>query len=484
MPDEEVYQANVKKATKLHDDNMQRMQAIKAEIDIAKPTSKDSPSAKRRSDLISQLKEIREKQGAGKAGRNQTFDKIKKLDDGIKADITAQKAARGKVSYKSVEDLDREIARLDKQVDSGMMKLVDEKKAIAEISSLRKQRKNFAGFEESQKAIDQKKAELKKLRDSLEDPESKALSEKYNTIQAELDTIKGEQDAAYQNIQSLYDERTKLHAAQQESWAALKKLKDDHHTQIRAVKDYEFNARKIAQARRKQEQENYVKEKKKERAQQVLEEASEKAYLDEIRRAETLLRFFDPSYTSEKAPLQAPSKFTAQAQRSVDDSGIKGVKVVRKEEEDYFAGTGGKKGKKNKKAAAAPAETPVTVSKFNCPPSVMEDCSAMGIDPPMSAADIPAVREKVKAKLDHWKADQEAQTQKNIAKARKELERLESEEDGASPTTPATNGNHGETKATAGVEEGGSVANEVEFVKNAEANVAADLKNASLEDKE
>jgi hypothetical protein len=43
---------------------------------------------------------------------------------------------------------------------------------------------------------------------------------------------------------------------------------------------------------------------------------------------------------------------------------------------------------------------------------VIEDCSALGIDPPMSAADINAVTEKVKEKLAFWKADQKAQTEK------------------------------------------------------------------------
>ncbi|PSR83672.1 hypothetical protein BD289DRAFT_435512, partial [Coniella lustricola] len=36
----------------------------------------------------------------------------------------------------------------------------------------------------------------------------------------------------------------------------------------------------------------------------------------------------------------------------------------------------------------------------------------MNIDPPMSADEVPAVIEKVKAKLDHWKSDQTAQTQR------------------------------------------------------------------------
>lgn len=60
------------------------------------------------------------------------------------------------------------------------------------------------------------------------------------------------------------------------------------------------------------------------------------------------------------------------------------------------------------------------------------------------------------------------------------MERLDAE-DAAAPAAHI-NG-HDETKATASVDEGGSVANEVELVKNAVTDVVADLKDASLEDK-
>ncbi|CZT43747.1 related to brefeldin A resistance protein BFR1 (maintenance of normal ploidy) [Rhynchosporium secalis] len=483
-PDEEVYKASLKKAEKEHADSMAKLNAIKAKLDVAKPTSKDSPAAKHRADLLAQLKEIREKQGAGKAGRNKIFDEIKKEDDKLKELIAQQKTARSRVSYKSVDEIDREIDRLEKQVNGGMMKLVDEKKALAEVSSLRKQRKGFAGFDDAQKQIDEKKANIKKLRDTLDDPESKALSEKYNKIQTELDSIKAEQDEAYKGINSLRDERKKLQDDQQAKFTAIKKIKDDYYQTNRAIQKYEYEARQKMRERKKVENENYQKEKRKDRAQQMLAEASDKAYLDEIRRAESLLRFLDPSYSSEKAPLQAPSKFSASASRTVDDAGFKGVKVVRKEEEDYFAGTGGKKGKKNKKAAAATGDAPPTpTGKYSCPPSVMEDCAAMGLEPPMSAADIPETREKVKAKLDFWKSDQEAQTKKNIAKAQKEVERLEAEEAGSAPETSTTAATNGETKATASVEEGGAISSEIALVKDAVADIVADLKGASIDEK-
>lgn len=487
-PDEATYKESLARAEKEHQASMKRLTEIKAKLDLAKPQNKDSPSAKRRAELLAELKEIREKQGAGKAGRNKIFDEIKSEDQKVKDLIATQKVARSRVNFKNVADLDKEIDRLQKSVDSGNMKIVDEKKALTEISNLRKQRKGFAGFEDQQKQIDERKKKLQTLRDSLEDPESKALSEKYNKIQGELDTIKAEQDDAFKSINSLRDERTKLQNDQQEKYAAIKKIKDDYYQQSRAVQKYEYESRQRARERKKAENEKYHQEKKKERAQQMLAEASDKAYLDEIRRAESLLRFFDPSYTSEKAPLQAPSQFTASAQRTVDDSDLKGMKVVKKDEEDYFAGTGGKKGKKGKNAKKAESPAP-GAGKYNLPPSVIDDCSAIKVEPPMSAADIPAAVTAVKEKLDFWKKDQEAQTQRNIAAAKKEVEKLEAEEAAAAngtPATPTTDAPHanGETKATASVDEGGSVKNEIDLVKSAVADVAADLKGASIEDKE
>lgn len=297
------------------------------------------------------------------------------------------------------------------------MKLVDEKKALSDISSLRKIRKNFGQFEDSQKQIDDLRAKIKEIKDTMDDPEQKALSEKYSTIQAELDTIKAEQDEAYKSLSSLRDERTKLHAEQQETYAAVRKVKDDYYTQKKAFATYEREARERYREKKQAEHDRFVNERKKADAERRLAEASDPAYLDEIRRANSLLQFLDPNHKVEKGPLMADTGLGAQAQRTVDEAGLKGTKLVRKEdrEEDYFVPA--KKGKKGKKGGAGGAS-----SKFyNCPPSVVEDCAAMGIDPPMSALDVPTVTEKVRAKLDFWKNDQEAQTKKVIYLAQSQL---------------------------------------------------------------
>ncbi|MBE7182652.1 MAG: hypothetical protein INR71_15845, partial [Terriglobus roseus] len=147
-----------------------------------------------------------------------------------------------------------------------------------------------------------------------------------------------------------------------------------------------------------------------------LDEASAPAYGDEINTAEGLIRYFDPSSSTAKEAT-GPSKFAATAQRTVDDSGFKGMKMVSSKKKDddeaYFIGGGGKKkgrkGGKSESPAPAPA-TPTEGSKLNLSIGIFEELSKVGVDAPSSQSDVPAVIEKLKEKLAHWKADQDKKT--------------------------------------------------------------------------
>ncbi|PHH85125.1 hypothetical protein CDD83_865 [Cordyceps sp. RAO-2017] len=440
-PDENAFKEALDKAEKAHKTSMDRLNAIKAKIDIAMPNkNKDqpSPTQKRRQELIAQANEIRQKQAGGKNARSTKLDQIKRLDEQVRSRVAEHKAAKAKLPFKSADDIDQQIASLEKQVNSGTMKLVDEKKALGDMSNLRKMRKNFGQLDESQKQIDDLRAKIKDIKDGMDDPEQRAMSDQYAKVQAELDAIKAEQDEAYKGLSSLRDERSRLQADQQDKYAAIRKLKDDYYGQKKAFQAHEREARDRQRERRRAEQENFQRERKKAAAERVLAEASDPAYLEEIRRADSLLRFLDPAgHKTDKGPLMADSGLGAQAQRTVDDSGLKGTRLVRKQdrEDEYLPAV--KKGKKGKRggadasssssSAAAAAAAPSS-KFFSCPPSVVEDCAFIGVDPPMSSDDVAGVVDKVRAKLDHWKSDQAAQTQRNIEKAKTEIERLEKEE--------------------------------------------------------
>lgn len=336
---------------------------------------------------------------------------MKRLDEQLKVKKQELKSTRDIMPAKNEEELERKIKDLDEQIASGRLSLINERKTVEEISKLKRSRKQLSVLDEKQKSVDDLTAKIQAIKAEMTDPKAKELSEKYNKLQAELDAIKAEEDEVWKNINSLRDEKTKLRNEDKAKWEELKARKDTYFKAKKEFSNWEWEQKRKARDRQRAERERIEKERKLERAQKMLAEASDPAYLDEIRRANSLLYFFDPSSAPEKAPLQASSGLEAQADRKVDDSGIKGVKLVRKEDrgEDYLpAVKKGKKGKKSKAPGAAKDDKAV----FKCPPSVMDDCAFMGIEPPSSADDVPGVVEKIKAKLDHWKSDQDAQTKK------------------------------------------------------------------------
>ncbi|KAF2785496.1 hypothetical protein K505DRAFT_380852 [Melanomma pulvis-pyrius CBS 109.77] len=106
---------------------------------VARPHNKDSPNAKRQQELKTELNTAGQQRLTKRWQPKSRFNELKvaKCPD-----------------FRTVEDVDHEIARLQKQVDTGAMKLVDEKKALSEISSLNKARKNLSAFDAQQKGID------------------------------------------------------------------------------------------------------------------------------------------------------------------------------------------------------------------------------------------------------------------------------------------------------------------------------------------
>ncbi|KAL8685619.1 MAG: hypothetical protein Q9218_007648 [Villophora microphyllina] len=492
-PDEQLYKESLAKAEKEYAAAQEKFNAIKAKIDLAQPLTKDSPAGKKQQELRNELQAIKQQQSGFKSSRSSTQEKIAALDAQLKSRMTEQKAARSRVPYKSVEEVDREIQRLEKQVDTGTMKLVDEKKALAEISSLRKQRKGFAGFDEAQKGIDDVKAQIAELRKSLDNPEATALSQKYDKINQEMVKIKSEQDQAYKSLNSLRDERNKLHAEQQEKYSSVKEIKDKYYKANRAHREYEREQNRIRQERYKADLEAKQKERRKDAARQKLEEASQPAYMDEILTADGLIRYFDPSFPEADKALRGPSGFAAEAQRTVEASDFKGTKVMKKDEreDNYFMGTGGKKGKKGKKGGASGSPAPSTPSegKFNLSMGIIEELAKVNVEPPMNQSDIPAVVEKLKAKRDHWKSEQDRKTKENVEKAQKEIDRLEAEATASASNPSAANRPARDTMkkpaaANQSVNGTASATAEQAQEKDTEADVAEDIKKVSIEDKE
>ena len=101
------------------------------------------------------------------------------------------------------------VSQLEKQVESGSLKLVEEKRALQEISQAKRSRRIVEGFQAEQESIEADRAKADELRKQLDDPEAKAASERYDAIKAELDELKKESDEVYANRTKLLDEDRK-----------------------------------------------------------------------------------------------------------------------------------------------------------------------------------------------------------------------------------------------------------------------------------
>ena len=92
------------------------------------------------------------------------------------------------------------------------MKLVDEKKALQEVSNLKRSRRQLESSGSADDAITSTKAKLDELRQLLDDPESRKVSDKFDELKREMDGLKEEGNKAYEERGKLFDERNALSA--------------------------------------------------------------------------------------------------------------------------------------------------------------------------------------------------------------------------------------------------------------------------------
>ena len=92
------------------------------------------------------------------------------------------------------------------------MKLVDEKKALQEITTLRRSRKALETSGSADDAIAADKARIDELRKLLDDPEARKVSDRFDGLKKEMDGLREEGNKAYEERGKLFDERNAMSA--------------------------------------------------------------------------------------------------------------------------------------------------------------------------------------------------------------------------------------------------------------------------------
>ncbi|CCH41126.1 Nuclear segregation protein BFR1 [Wickerhamomyces ciferrii] len=389
---------------------------IKAQIS---KTTTDPKINEERKNLIGELNELKKTQADFKGKRDLINSKIKEVDSQLKKKISEVQSVTSKHNYKSTNDIDNEIKKLEDQISSGDLKLVEERLAIKNITQLRKLRKDFNGIQSQQKLIDQDKEKISNLKKELSSLNSKEVSAKFESIQKQLDELSLSNKSVNDKRQSLYDQRNKLQKEKDVLYNSIRKTRSDYDDQYKKFKKALQDEKiRVATEEAKLKSEKDKAERSSTKAK-ILSEASKPAFTEEIKTVESLLTFFDPTFVKSKTndALQSKTFITERKGRVIEQ--LDDDLIIKKEETPFFAGSNGSsKGKKGKKSAAA--------KKFTLEPTIITQLGDLEISLPTSQDDVSKTIESLKLKLDEYLKTQDEVTAKNIESAKLEISKLES----------------------------------------------------------
>lgn len=450
-PDRAIYDGEQAKIQAEIDALQAKLSAVKEKIALAGGAGKSGPANDRRNVLRAELDSIRGQQSSSKSSRTKIRDQLQALQDGIQKKVKDLQASKAKVPYKTVAEVDERIKQLEKQVESGNLKLADEKRALQEISQCKRSRRTVEGFQAEQDSIEGDRAKADELRKQLDDPEAKAASERYDQIKAELDEIKKESDEAYANRNKLFDERNALQGQLDEAF----NKKRESAQRFRDANDLHWNKVNEDRARRAERQraQRQAEEeaRKKERIDQLREDAEIPAFQTQIEDCQTLIDLFTGKTSGASALSTASKAAHSKAElegvpklelRKVEEDPGLVARAKKGEEEAYFVG----KTKKSKKSGTKPGAISVTRSasssaesegRFNLPLPILTALLSLSIPPPTSNADVPRVIENLQTKKSWFAANQARVTAENKARVEAEIRRLGGKIDGQAEVVPS-----------------------------------------------
>ncbi|KAF9906649.1 hypothetical protein BX616_000663 [Lobosporangium transversale] len=398
----------------------------------------DKSDSDPRTPLRKRLNELRAQQAENKKDKQAKLDQLTALENSLKKKIADLKVTQDKLPFKTQEAVDAQIIKLEKQVESGSLKLVEEKRVLSEISSLKKTKKTVEAVQVQQAAIDADKAAIAELKGTIDYQTSKALSAEYDKIQAELDEINKVKEEGMKKRNDLFDERTRLQKELDAEYQRKKTVNDEYFAALREYQKFQqeeqVRKREEYQAKKQQEQE----EKRLAIAKEERELAEIPAYTNEITLCDSVYRYLLQFSNDEKriaeAAVAAPSEASTLNIRQADTttnvpSGVMLKKKADKEEEVFFVGKSKKnKGPKEKKTESG--------NSFKLPLAILEQLFELKVVVPTSPADLGKTLDALTEKKEYFKANQAKATEENKRKAEERIAKLTSSDNTETEATP------------------------------------------------
>ncbi|KAJ2615070.1 multicopy suppressor of BFA (Brefeldin A) [Coemansia sp. RSA 1365] len=406
---------------------------------LGESNTRRGPYAEERSKLVASLQEIRTEQNSLRKSRGKVFDRQAALTASIRKKTAELKAQQSKLTYKSVEEIDREIAKKEKQIESGQLKIVEERRLASEIPSLRRAKKLVEQVAIAQKAIDVEAAELAKIDAELGDTNAQALGDEHERLQNELDGLRASQDVGQKQRDALLSKRARIMKELDSAWDEKRALQDEHRKNNNAFYHWQQEERKLRALKEKGERVQRQREERLAVAQARREEAEVPAFQDEINTCNTLIAYLGGFVSSATNGSRSegtrsenntrPSSAASSARETDSSEHIPvGMVAIKKTggEESYFAGTSDKSRKKhNQRKDTRTIGSKADVLKL--PLVVAEQFLELRVDIPTNAIGIAAALKSLAVRKQQFIDQQPKATEEKKRKAEEEIAKLMSE---------------------------------------------------------
>lgn len=350
----------------------------------------------------------------------------------VKADadrlIGQAKSARSGMKFTNVNDIEAEIARLQRRQETVSMSLSDEKKLIKELDALKASKRTAEELRSKQGDLDGIKSNRKSISADLavKDKEIDAIQKEIDAqakVVKELTDKQSSQRGAIDDLMKRRDElRKQLDAKfteKNELWSKFREETNEWYQCQRAIKAQ--RQLQWEEERKKREEEKEAWKKKKEE-----EELAKTPYEEEMALCDYLADYLTKTYLTDAAE-EAEKKAKAAEEKAradvvaVKDDPFAGFKAVSKKDDDeiYF-GKGKKGGGKKKKGGKAKKATKPVVFSLNL--DLFDQFGMISLSPPTSLETVASSVDELRAKK-QWYSEQprgSVPTARDIRKANEE----------------------------------------------------------------
>jgi len=349
------------------------------------------------------LAKLRSQKGALIVEKKEIFSKldaIKSQGDKLAKD---RKDTRANVKFHKVEDIDTEIAKLQKTQETTSMSLSEEKKLIKEMEALQASKKLVADLKSKETDFEDIREQRKSLgtKISLKDKEIDEVQASIDKKMEKINELSKKETKKRDEIKELFDKRDSLRKQMNELFgkkdtarAAYREKNNVWYNYKRAVtaqKKLEYEEEK---KRREEEMEAWRKAKEEEEAKKIPYE-EEQALCDYLADYLTRTYLTDKDAEAKKAAEEAEAKKAALVTPVVDDP-FAGFKAMSKKNEDeqYFGkGKGRKKRDRTKKKEEKAVAGPFTLNV-----DTFEQFSLVGLSPPGNVEQVAKSVEDLRAR--------------------------------------------------------------------------------------